>query len=224
LKNSIIITVLKIVLLIWLAMVIIGAFLWAPLAEGLKEYTIVLYFHVPVAWLTVIAFFMSALYSIVYLRKRLPIYDAYAEASNQFGIMFALLATVTGSIWAKASWGAFWNWDPRESSIFVLLLIYAAYFALRSAIEEDEKKAALAAVYSILAFAAVPFFIFIIPRVYDSLHPDPVINEEGEIKMGGAILTVFISSIAGFSALFYWLFRLKSELIKSEFELNELEK
>jgi heme exporter protein C len=134
------------------------------------------------------------------------------------------MATITGSIWAKASWGAFWNWDPRETSIFVLLLIYAAYFALRSAIEEEDKKAALSAVYSILAFATVPFFIFIIPRIYDSLHPDPVINEEGKINMSGAILTVFVSSIFAFTTLYFWLFKLKVDLIKSELELNELER
>jgi heme exporter protein C len=224
LKNNAIITTLKILLLIWLALVISGAFLWAPLAKGLKEYTRVLYFHVPMAWITVIAFLMSAIYSILYLKKRLPIYDLYAEATNQLGIIFAILATITGSIWAKASWGAFWNWDPRETSIFILLLIYAAYFALRSAIEEDDKKAALSAVYSILAFVTVPFFIFIVPRIYDSLHPDPVINEEGEINMGGSILTVFISSIAGFTALFFWLFKLKVDLIKAKIQLNELER
>ena len=223
-KNNAIITTLKILLLIWLALVISGAFLWAPLAKGLKEYTRVLYFHVPMAWITVIAFLMSAIYSILYLKKRLPIYDLYAEATNQLGIIFAILATITGSIWAKASWGAFWNWDPRETSIFILLLIYAAYFALRSAIEEDDKKAALSAVYSILAFVTVPFFIFIVPRIYDSLHPDPVINEEGEINMGGSILTVFISSIAGFTALFFWLFKLKVDLIKAKIQLNELER
>ena len=223
-KNNTLITTLKIILLIWLALVITGAFLWAPLAVGLKEYTRVLYFHVPMAWITVIAFLMSAIYSIMYLKKRLIQYDMYAEATNQLGITFAILATITGSIWAKASWGAFWNWDPRETSIFILLLIYAAYFALRSAIEEDEKKAALSAVYSILAFVTVPFFIFIVPRIYDSLHPDPVINEEGKIQMGGAILTVFLSSIAGFTTLFFWLFKLKAELIKSKLALNELEK
>ena len=223
-KNNTLATVLKITLLLWLALVISGAFLWAPLAKGLKEYTRVLYFHVPMAWITVIAFLMSAIYSIMYLKKRLIIYDMYAEATNKLGITFAILATITGSIWAKASWGAFWNWDPRETSIFILLLIYAAYFALRSAIEEDEKKASLSAVYSILAFVTVPFFIFIVPRIYDSLHPDPVINEEGEIKMGGAILTVFLSSIAGFTAFFFWLFKLKVDLIKSKLALNELEK
>ncbi len=223
-KSNAVMSTLKIVLLIWVGLVFSGAYLWAPLAKGLKEYTRVLYFHVPMAWITVIAFLMSALFSILYLKKRLPLYDLYAEATNQLGIVFAVLATITGSIWAKASWGSFWNWDPRETSIFILLLIYAAYFALRSAIEEDEKKAALSAVYSILAFVTVPFFIFIVPRIYDSLHPDPVINEEGKIHMGSRILTVFLSSIAGFTALYFWLFKLKIDLIKVKLQLDELEK
>jgi heme exporter protein C len=210
-------------LLIWLGLVTIAAFLWAPLAQGLGEYTRILYFHVPVAWVTVLAFLIGAVYSIIYLRKRQIIYDQIAEAASHIGLIFCILATVTGSLWAKVSWGSFWNWDPRETSIFILLLIYAAYFALRSAIEQEERKAALGAVYSVLAFITVPFFVFIVPRVYATLHPDPLINAQAKINMDGKMLTTFLSALFGFTVLFFWLFMRKIDLIKIKLYLRKME-
>ena len=211
---------------IWMTVVILGAFLYAPPAKGLGETARILFFHVPTAWLASLAFLISAISSVQYLRTQQMKYDIWAASSAQIGIIFAILATVTGSIWAKKIWQSYWNWDPRETSIFILLLIYAAYFALRSAIDVEEQKAKLAAVYSTIAFVTVPFFIFIIPRVYESLHPDPLINPEGEIKMDGRMLQVFLASLAGFTVLFYWMLRLKVDAmkIKHQVDLNRLEK
>jgi heme exporter protein C len=210
-------------LLIWLSLVTLAAFMWAPLAAGLGEYTRILYFHVPVAWVTVLAFLIGAFYSILYLKKRQIIYDHIAETAGQLGILYCVLATVTGSVWAKVSWGSFWNWDPRETSIFILLLIYAAYFALRSAIEQEDRKAALSSVYSILAFVTVPFFVFIVPRVYSTLHPDPIINTQAKINMDGKMLTTFLSSLFGFTVLFFWIFKRKVDLVKIKLALRKLE-
>jgi heme exporter protein C len=126
------------------------------------------------------------------------------------------LATVTGSIWAKFSWGSFWNWDPRETSIFMLLLIYGAYFALRSALDVDQKRAALSAVYALIAGVTVPFFIFVMPRIMASLHPDPIVNTQGKVHMNGTMLTVFLSSLAGFTALYFWIFALKVRAFRLE--------
>ena len=213
----------KISLLIWLALVIIGAFIYAPLAAGLGEFTRVMYFHVPIAWVTVLAFLIGAVLSVVYLTKRELRFDWYAEAANQLGFLFAVLATVTGSVWAKMSWGSFWNWDPRESSIFILLLIYAAYFALRSAIEQEDRKAVLASVYTILAFVTVPFFVFVVPRIYTSLHPDPLINKQAHIQMEPKMQLVFFASLAGFTVLFLWLLKLKFNLVEITLRLKKLE-
>jgi heme exporter protein C len=209
-------------LLIWLFLVIVGAFLWTPLAEGLGEYTRILYFHVPVAWVTVLAFLIGAVYSVLYLKKRQIIYDQIAEAAGQLGLLYCVLATVTGSVWAKVSWGSFWNWDPRETSIFILLLIYAAYFALRSAIEQEDRKAALSSVYSILAFVTVPFFVFIVPRAYSSLHPDPLLNTQAKINMDGKMLTTFLSSLFGFTVLFFWILKRKIDMVKIKLELRKM--
>jgi len=107
-----------------------------PLIDGLGENAKIIFFHVPTAWLTVIAFLMSTIYSIKYLRKKNLDDDAKSYSAAQLGIIFCILATVTGSVWSKFAWGSFWSWDPRQSSIFALLLIYGAWFALRSAVEQ----------------------------------------------------------------------------------------
>jgi heme exporter protein C len=210
----------KYLLGIWMTAVILGAFLYAPPAKGLGETARIIFFHVPTAWLATLAFLISAIGSLQYLRTQQKKYDIWAYSAAQIGLIFAILATVTGSIWAKKIWQSYWNWDPRETSIFVLLLIYAAYFALRSAIDIEEQKAKLSAVYSMIAFVTVPFLIFIIPRVYETLHPDPLINPEGEIKMDGRMLQVFINSLLSFTLLFLWMLGLK---IKSLMIRNQLE-
>jgi heme exporter protein C len=88
-------------------------------------------------------------------------------------MLYCIFATVTGSIFAEVVWGTFWNWDPRETSILVLLLIYAAYFALRSSVDDSERRRRLAAVYNIFAAVTMPFLLFVAPRVADStLHPN----------------------------------------------------
>ncbi len=202
---------------LWMTFVILGIFLYAPPAEGLGQTARIIFFHVPVAWIATLAFLISAVASVQYLRNQENRYDIWAFSSAQIGIIFAIIATITGSIWARKIWQSYWNWDPRETSIFILLLIYAAYFALRSAVEVTEQKAKLAAVYSIIAFITVPFFIFIIPRIYESLHPDPLINPEGKINMDGRMLKVFLSSLIGFTLLFFWMLRLKVEARKIQF-------
>jgi heme exporter protein C len=211
--------IFKIVLFIWISAVIIaGLLVPIPHIPALGDRARVLYFHVPTAWVTVLAFLVSMWFSIRYLKTKDLLNDHKASAAAGLGLMFCILATVTGSVWAKFNWGSFWNWDPRETSIFMLLLIYGAYFALRNALESEEQKAKLSSVYSILAFITVPFFIFILPRIVESLHPDPIINDEGKIHMDTAMLIIFLSSLAGFTALFFWLYSLRVRVAKLDIQ------
>jgi heme exporter protein C len=103
-------------------------------------------------------------------------------------------------------WNAYWNWDPRQTSITILLLIYAAYLALRAAIDDPERRASLSAVYAILAFVTVPFLVFVVPRIYWSLHPDTIINTRGENEFDARYTQVLMASLAGFTGLYVWLY------------------
>jgi heme exporter protein C len=179
-----------------------------PIIPGLEEKARIMFFHVPTAWLSVVAFVSSMIFAIRYLRGKDLDDDLKSASAAGLGFLFCLLATVTGAIWAKFSWGTFWNWDPRQTSIFVLLLIYGAYFALRSAVETEEKRATLAAAYSIIAAVTMPFFMFIMPRILSSLHPEPILNAQAKVQMNTTMLVVFISSLAGFTALYFWMWNL----------------
>ena len=116
----------KIFLGLWIAAVIYSMFLVVPQYVGLGDAGRIIIVHVPVAWVTTAAFCLSAIYSIIYLWKRNSNSDAAAVAAAEVGMLYCVFATVTGSIFAEVVWGTFWNWDPRETSILVLLLIYAA--------------------------------------------------------------------------------------------------
>ena len=155
--------VLKWVLLLWMTVVIWASFFYVSAADKfIGESSRIVFFHVPTAWVAVLAFLFSCVASVRYLRRRDPMDDIRATVSAGLGLLFAVLATVTGAVFARIMWGAYWNWDPRQTSIVILLLIYSAYFALRGAIPDPERRASLAAVYAILAFVTVPFLIFVV--------------------------------------------------------------
>ena len=189
-----------------LTIAVLGAvFLVVPPAEGLGDYVRLAFFHIPVAWVSVLAFLMSAWWAAAYLRKGSQRVDALSAGSAKIGLIFVLLATVSGAIFSKMTLGAYWNWDPRQTTIFVLLLIYGAYLTLRSAIPGAERRARVTAVYALFSFLTVPFLVFIIPRLYFSLHPSPVINGSGSIDMDPVMLAVLLAALLDATLIYFWL-------------------
>jgi len=207
----------KIIIFFGMSAVIVAAFLTAsPMRAadslGPVDAYRIFYFHVPQAWLASLAFLISMISSIRFLKTKNMEYDTKALTANKLGVMFAVVATVTGSIFAKMTWGEFWNWSEiREVSIFILLLIYGGYFALRSAVSDPDTRANLSAVISIIFAVAALFLIFVLPRIYGlfSQHPsDSILNESGQITMGTTVRIIFFSSLIMFTALFFWVFNL----------------
>jgi heme exporter protein C len=198
-----------------------AAFLWPEPAQGfLGESSRIVFFHVPCAWTASLAFLVAAGYSIAYLASRNPWHDDVAAASVKLGLLFAILALVTGSLFAKIMWGAYWNWDPRESSFLLLLFLYAAYLFLRAAIEDPERRARLSAAYALFAAVLMPFLVFVAPRVTQSLHPQTVINPQGKILMDTPTKVVFFGGLVGFSALFLWMLSLESRVARMARQQN----
>ncbi len=201
--------ILKVALLAWLSVVIVAAFFYVQPAQGfIGESSRIVFFHVPMAWIAVLAFLVSCITSVMYLKRRDPKDDIRASVSAGLGLLFAVLATTTGAVFAKIMWGAYWNWDPRQTSITILLLIYAAYLALRGAVDDPERRASLSAVYAILAFVTVPFLVFVVPRIYWSLHPDTIINAQGTNEFDSRYTQVLMASLVGFTGLYIWLYTL----------------
>lgn len=219
-------TTLAWLLWLWIAASIVGAYVIAPPMQGFVgdgESSRMLFFHVPMAWTSFVAFLMAGIWSILYLARRTSRYDHAARVSVEAGLVFCLLATVSGAIWAKVEWGAYWNWDPRQLTITIALVFYAAYLALRSALPDVEVRRRLAASYAVLGLVVAPFLFFVAPRMAAfSLHPEPVINPEGELRMDVPVLAILIGGSVGFTSLFFWIQSLGTRLGLLE-ERNELE-
>ncbi len=203
----------KILLFVGMTAMIIASYVTPAPQQQIGESSRIFYYHIPQAWICVLAFAMSMIHSIRYLRSRRIEFDDRAVETARLGFVFCLLATVTGSIFARIAWGSFWNWDPRETSVFVLLLIYGAYFALRGTVQEPDRRAALSGVYSIFAFVTVPFLIFVLPRIVPSLHPDDsIVDSSMEFTMGPSVRVIFFASLALYTVLYFWMLNLSGRI------------
>ena len=184
-----------------------AVFLIVPPAEGLGNYVRIAFFHIPTAWVAVVAFLGAAYWGARYLKTRELHYDAKSARSAILGLIFTLMATVSGAVFSKLTWGAYWNWDPRQTTIFVLLLIYAAYVTLRMTMRDERARASSSAVYALFSFIAVPFLVFILPRMFFSLHPSPVLNETGRIDMDAVMLGTLVLSLIDMTLIYIWLMK-----------------
>jgi heme exporter protein C len=195
----------RILLGLWTVGVLYGVFFLVPPAEGLGNLVRIAFFHIPVAWVSVLAFVLAAGWAFGYLRTRDIDYDRWSSASATLGLFFCILATVSGAVFAKLTWGAYWNWDPRQTTIFILLLLYGAYLALRSAVDDAEQRAKVAAMYALFSALTVPFLVFVIPRYYFSLHPEPVINSAGKLEMDTIMVYVLLAALIACTGWFWEL-------------------
>ena len=173
----------------------------------------IMFFHVPCALVSFLSFVVAAIQSGRYLKTRDPAADLRAAVAVELGLLFCVLAIVTGAVFANATWGAPWNWDPRETSVAILLLMYAAYLALRGAVPDPETRATVSAVYALLSVVAAAFLVFVVPRLpsLQSLHPDVIAKRSA---MDATYRAVFVAAVTTFIALYAWLYHLAVETRK----------
>jgi len=202
---------------------IVMALVWVPPAEILGEASRILYFHVPLAFLAVLSFVIAGCRSIMILIKDNKVAEREYKAYNAafLGMFFTVLTIITGSIWAKISWGSYWNWDPRETSIVYLMLIYISYFCLYAVLGDNENRGRISAVYLIIAMIAMPFFVFIIPRMYPSLHPDTIINSEGKVHLEYAMRLTLLISTTVFTLLYAYIYSIMNRISALQIKAEE---
>jgi len=206
-------TFLKVVLLIAQSALIAAGFLWLLPAKGFMNPDLarIVVFHVPCSIVASIASTVATVYAIIYLARRRPSDDIKSRVAFAIGLLLWILTTVTGAIFAKVQWGAYWNWDIKERSILMLLLINIAYFALRAAIDNPNKQAAIAAAYAIFAMAAVPALTYVLPNsTPDTLHPKGVITTKEGLDAHYKI--VLWSGVLCLTAVFVWAMRIQVRL------------
>jgi heme exporter protein C len=199
-------------LLPWMLVVTGLAYLWAqPLVAFMEpEAARIIFWHVPMAWLGLLWFWIGAYYGIRLLtaqRGKAEVFDTRSAAANELGLLCTVLATVTGMVFANVQWGVPWNWDPKQVTITVLIAIYLAYFGLRMSIEPPDQRARLAAVYSIFGAVATPFLIYLIPQLpqLKSLHPGDTIATGLDTKWR----IIYTMSFIGFLGITCWVHQLR---------------
>ena len=196
-----------------------------PFRSILEETIRNLYYHVPLWFAMIILFFVSVLYSISYLRKGDLRADIVATEFVRVGVLYGILGLVTGAIWAKHTWGHYWNWDLRQNTAAISVLIYLAYLVLRDSFDDESKKARLSAVYNVFAFATLIPLMFVIPRLADSLHPGAGGNPAfGSNDLDNTMRMVFYPAIIGFTLVGVWMANLLIRVSKVRLKkLDDLE-
>ena len=176
-----------------------------------------LYYHVPMWFGMIILMTVSVVYSIMHLRTTTLAYDIKSRYFASTGMLFGVLGIITGATWANYTWGQPWSNDIKQILAAIALLIYAAYFILRSSIDDIDKKARVSAVYNIFAYTMLFPTLFIIPRLYESLHPggegNPAMNQN---DIDPLMRVIFWPAVLGWTLLGVWISTLyiRLQLIK----------
>lgn len=179
-------------------------FFWVPTEARQGVIQRIFYIHVPAAWLTELAFGITALSSCVYLWLRDERADAAALASAEGGVYLGALLLVVGPLWGRVAWGTYWTWDPRLTFTLLLWAIFLGYLLVRRSTADPERGRRLAAIVAIVGAMDIPI-IHMSVYWFRSLHPEPVVlRQEGPTADSAMLLTLFVSLIA-FSFLFLGL-------------------
>ncbi|MEO5500859.1 MAG: cytochrome c biogenesis protein CcsA [Ginsengibacter sp.] len=207
----------KITCIIFLLLTFTAGFLVrVPFIGNLHQSIRNFFFHVPMWFGQIGLLSLSLGYSIAYLRTQNLKYDLYASEYAKTGIIFGILGLITGSIWAKYSWGEFWSNDPKQMAAAIAVLIYCAYIVLRGSLTDIDKRARVASVYNIFAYFIYIPLIMILPRLVQSLHPGGMEGAQGggNPAMGGGSLDatmrlIFWPAVFGWILLGVWISNLK---------------
>ena len=197
-------------------------FMVAPTDSVLGHVQRVFYFHVPIAIMSFLAFFVVFIGSLMYLIKRTPKWDAVAHASAEVGVVFVTLALLTGIIWARPVWNTWWTWEPRLTTTMILWLIYVAYLMVRSYAPSQSKGAIYAAVVGIIGFTDVPIVYYSVVW-WRSIHPSPVVGPFAQSDaLDGTMALILLYSLITFIFFFAYMIVERMELRKTEEALGRI--
>lgn len=200
----------------WLSIVlvlyslIVGMLIDVPELPILHESIRNLFYHVTQWFGMMIILTASLVYSIIHLMKGDMRSDRIAAEGVNVALFMGVLGILTGSLWAKFTWGAWWTNDPKLNGVAMGMLVYLAYLVLRGSMDEEQKRARVAAVYNIFAYVMFMVFIMVMPRLTDSLHPGNGGNPGfGGYDLNNGMKMVFYPAIIGWTLLGVWIMNLR---------------
>lgn len=182
----------------------------------------IFYFHLGCIWPGFLAFFYVLYASIRYLASRDPRWDRKAVASGEVGLVFSTLVLITGPIWAKPTWGVWWAWDARLTSMLVLWFTFLLYVNLRNYIDDEQKRPRISAVLGIIGACMVPF-VYMSTRLFETQHPKPVImGDEDSGIMDPNMSIALMLALAGFTLVYLLLWQRGKEILFADAKATEL--
>jgi heme exporter protein C len=184
-------------------------FFYAPLDADQGFIQKIFYLHVPLAIVALVGFVVGGVFAILHLRSGDRRWDAYSYVSIHMSVIFGVAVLITGSIWAKASWGHWWVWDePTLVSFLIVFLMYATYYPFRYAIEDPERQARYASVFAVTAGAFVPLNFMAVRMAQSLVHPRVFATANGGLP--GSMMLTFLVCLAAVALL--WVTLVKFEL------------
>lgn len=179
----------------------------------------IIYFHISTAWVGFLAFFVTFVGGVGYLRTQKRKWDILALSSAEIGTVFMLGVLISGSIWAKPAWGVWWVWDERLTISLIQFLVYVGYLMLRASVEDPSRRARFAAVYGIVAFVSVPIN-FIAIRLWRTQHPLMFGSSEG--GLGPNMMFAFFFCLITFTVWYVTLMWHRIRLERSRDDVEQL--
>jgi len=179
----------------------------------------IMYVHVPLILASYVAFGVLAIASVVYLVRRHPAADRVAHASGEVGVLFVGLGIATGSIWGKPTWGTWWTWDARLTSVAILFVMYLGYLLLRGTIDDPERAARYCAVLGIVAALDIPLVHFSV-YWWRTLHQPPSLMKPGGFTGSTSILWPLLINLLAFVLLYAYFVARRVRLLRSEAEVT----
>jgi heme exporter protein C len=187
------------------------ALVWAPPDANQGEVQRIMYVHVPSAWTAYLAFLLVFLASVGWLWSRRLGFDALAVASAEVGVLFTGLALVSGSIWARPTWGVWWTWEPRLITTAVMFVMYVGYLLLRSLSTDLERRATRAAVVGIVAVVNIPV-VHLSVTWMNALHQLPTVLRPGGPALDDRMLATLLVSVVAFTVIAAWMILSRAEI------------
>jgi heme exporter protein C len=201
--------------------IIVGFLIPIPEIDILEQSARNLFLHVPMWFTMTVAFAMAFYFSVRYLNDQEMDWDRKAETATAIGLLFGICGLITGSLWARFTWGTWWTFaEPRMNLSALAMLIFVAYFILRSAFNDAEKRAKIAAVYNIFGITTIPFLLYIIPRQLPSLHPGADGNPAFSDMTAPELRIIFYPAVIGFIALAIWLMNILNRYKEVKLQLD----
>ena len=178
----------------------------------------IFYFHMPVAIVSFVALAFAAYYGIRFLSTREQRFDTCSRTAMEIALLFVVFTMVTGDLWTRFEWGVWWTWEPRLTTYLILMLIAIAYFVMRNAVDDPERRAVYSSVISIIALVDVPICFMITRLIPSSVHP--VITREGGMAPDMAMTVAVV--MLGMMLVAFALYRLRFRQLRLAERLQAL--